>query len=189
MTPRDRQALRLGGLVVLGAFMALRAVPWLWREGSWLAGRLGAERAYVAHADSNLARIGALADSTHRLTERVAALAPRILSGETRTEATAALAGLIGHLAVESGARLDATAPVADTASAGTLRRLSMDVTVESDVRGLSQLLGRLATIAPVLACTRIRVTTGDPLGASGGPEVLRIEMRVVGWFLEREAA
>jgi hypothetical protein len=189
MRARDRRALVLGGATIGLAWLALRAVPAA--HGAitrWEAG-LRARREWLARSEAALAELPALEESTAVLTRRLAELAPRILAGSSENEAAASLAGLLGNLAMVHRARLERVERVADSMAAGPLRRVTMDAVVETDVRGLAALVSALASQQPVTHLVRLRVSTQDPGGHSSQPEVLRIELRVQGWFLGVEAS
>lgn len=189
MTPRDRRALRLGGIAIVAALAGLRGVPWTWTVLSRIHERLAAERELLARAESDLRGLAALQDSAERLKERVVGLAPRLLSGASASEAVAGLSGHLSHLALTHNARLDRTDPIPDSVGAGELRRVTMDAVFESDVRGLAGLLGGFAAGQPVTQVSRLRVTTNDPAAPARTAEVLRIEVRVQAWYLDREVS
>lgn len=186
MTPRDRRALGLGAAAILAAFLGLRGIPRAREALDDARSRRAAQREFVLRGRAALGRLVELEDSTRILSARVAELAPRLLGAETRSEATAELAAVLGSLALRHRVRLDRSDPVGDSALAGGLGRVSLDAVLESDVRGLTGLLGALASRTQVTEITRLRVTAPDPSIGGAGPEVLRVEMRVRSWFLAR---
>jgi hypothetical protein len=189
VTGRDRRALALGGLAIALALGGLRGLPWLWSHMSKAHDEALARRELLHRAEADLRTLPALQDSAKRLTEGVIGLAPRLLAGASSSEAIAGLSGHLTHLGIAHQARLDRTDPVPDSTAAGDLRRVSMDAVFESDVRGLAGLLAGFATAQPVTNLTRLRVTAADPTATGRGPEVLRIEVRVEAWYLDREAS
>lgn len=186
MTPRDRRALSLGGTAVLAALLGFRGVPRAWDALDEVTGRRAARREFVIRGYAELSRLPALEDSTRELTARVAALAPRLLGGETRSQATAELAAGLGTVALQHRVRLDRSDPVPDSVVAGDLGRVSLDAELEGDVRGLAGLLGTLASRTLVTEVIRIRVSAPDPSAGGAGPEILRVELRLRAWFLAR---
>ena len=188
MTPRDQRAIRLGLLAVGGAIV-LRTAPATWAPLRHFKDEEDGRRLLLTRARTELSELPALADTAKALSERVVALAPRILASGTTGEATAEFSALLTHLALSHQARLDRVDPVSDSTQAGDLARVTLDAVFETDVRGLAQLLGALATMAPVTELVRLKVSTGDPLAGGGGPEALRVEVRVRGWYLRKEAA
>lgn len=187
MTPRDRRAVWIGTATILTAIGLLRIVPAATQGLRGALSRLHAEQQYLAAGRESLAGMPALEESTNVLTARVQGLATRVLPGETPSAATASLAGHLHHLASLYHAKLERTDPLPDSAAAGALRRVAVEVHLETDIRGLVALLGALATNPPVTEVTRLRVTAADPSLTAQGPEVLRIELRVRGWFLSSE--
>lgn len=189
MTGRDRRALALGGIAIALALVGLRGLPWLWSQLSKVHEEMLARRELLERAEADLGALPILQDSAKRLTEGVVDLAPRLLAGASSSEAIAGLSGHLTHLAIAHQARLDRTDPVPDSTAAGDLRRVSMDAVFESDVRGLAGLLAGFATTQQLTNLTRLRVTAADPTATGKGPEVLRIEVRVEAWYLNREAS
>jgi hypothetical protein len=189
VTTRDRYALTMGGAAIIVVVFGLRGLPWLWSHVSRVHQDLAARRELLVRAELDLRAVPGLQDSAKRLTAQVMDLAPRLLSGATASEAAAAFAGHISHLALTHNARLDRADPVPDSLKAGDLRRVTMDAVFESDVRGLAGLLGGFATALPVTRVTRLRVTANDPATPGSRAEVLRIELRVQAWYLGREAS
>lgn len=189
MTPRDRRALGLGAAVILGAVIALRVLPPVWQRVTAAEARLAALRMSVERGRADLSAFKALEDSTTQLVETVRSLAPWLVAGRSSSEAAAALAGHLSHVAVTQRTRLERSDLVADSARAGDLRRVTLDATLEGDIRGLTGTLGALASLAPVTEVTRLWVTAPDPGQATAGPELLRIELRIRGWYLGPEAS
>lgn len=189
MTPRDRRALVLGAAVILGAVIVLRVLPPVWQKVAAAQDRLVALRLYVERGRADLRAFKALEDSTTQLVESVRSLAPWLVAGRSSSEAAAALAGHLSRVAVTQRTRLERSDLVADSARAGYLHRVTLDATLEGDVRGLTGTLGALASLAPVTEVTRLWVTAPDPGQTTAGPELLRIELRIRGWYLSREAS
>lgn len=188
MSARDRRALTLGALAILAAVLGLRGMPWVWGWVSRSQAELAARRELLAVAETDLGALSELQDSAKQLTDGVVGLAPSLLSGASQSEAAAALSGHLSHLALTHSAKLERTDPVPDSSGAGDLGRVTMDGVFESDVRGLAGLLAALASGQPVTQVTRLRVTAADPATPPRGAEILRIEVRVQAWYLDREA-
>jgi hypothetical protein len=74
--------------------------------------------------------------------------------------------------------------PVADSAVAGRLHRVTVRAVFQSDVRGLVGVLQTLEFGKAALAARELRVTAIDAASSDRNPEVLRVEMTVWGWFL-----
>lgn len=190
MTSRDRRVLLLGGSVVLTAVLVLRVLP-------WAAGRtLGAyddlqhRAALLARARDQVAGAGLLRDSAATLTRAIVRLAPQLVVGATAAEAQADLAGRVNVAASRSLLRLDRVDPVPDSGTAGRLARVRARAALEGDVRGLVRFLRAVEQGDALLAVDELRVTPGDPAAGSGGlgPEILRVEVTVAGWYLRAGA-
>jgi hypothetical protein len=187
VTSRDRQALRLGAMAILGAVMFLRVLPWSVRLGVTEFATLGARRTLLARTRADLASLPQLEDSATVLTQAVVALAPRLLSGHGEGEAQAELQGRLAYLATTAHMKLEEVAPVTDSLTAGNLRRLTVDAVFEGDVHGAAALMAALTTDVTALVPIRLRVVAADPASSSRVPEVLRLEVRLTAWALRSE--
>jgi len=187
MTPRDRKALVLGGAVVLGAVLVVRIIPWGVRSVSALRTRAGERVETLARVRDGLAAAPALRDSLTRTLGAVVALAPRLVDGRTAAEASSSLSALVSIAASHHQVRLVRLDPLPDSA-AGVFRRVAVHAELEGDVRGLTRFLRAIETGDPLLTIPTLAVLAPDPLGRVPGPETLRAELEVAGFFLPREA-
>lgn len=187
MTARDRRALGIGSAVLLLA-LVLRAVP----LGAAALGRLRrdvAERAVlVQRMRADVRSVNALADSAADTRRRFVALAPRILAGGTESAATADLTGRLNLLATAHAATLGRTETLPDSTRVGWLRRVTVRVVFESDLRGVLETLDAAARGPVVLAIRSARLAASDPASADAAPEVISAEATVSGWYLLRKA-
>jgi hypothetical protein len=174
----------MGGAVILGAVLGLRVAPWA--VSKVITARRGlVERAtLLARARTELDALPRLRDSAQVLTRALVALAPRLLDGATDAEADADLAARLNHIAARAPARLDRLDPLADSATAGRLARARVRVALETDVRGLVALLRGLEAGDGLLGIEQLDVRSADPAAPERRPEILRVELVVVGWFL-----
>ena len=80
MTPRDRRAILLGLVILLGVWLGLRGVPRL--AGRWIEARhrLDARHQLLAETRAALAGLPRMEDSARALTAAICGLAPRILT-------------------------------------------------------------------------------------------------------------
>lgn len=184
MTIKDRRAVIVGGVIVLSAVLGLRVVPWA-VSNALVARRSHEEQAtLLARARDELGALPSLRDSAAVLTRALVALAPRLLDGGNDVEASADLAAQVNHAATRAPARLDRVEPLPDTATAGRLARTRVRAALETDVRGLVSLLRTLETGDALLGIERLEVVSADPATPERRPEVLRVEVVVVGWYL-----
>lgn len=184
MTSRDRRVVIAGAAVILGAILGLRVVPWA--VANTLAARRSLEdqATLLARARAELGALPQLRDSAAVLTRALVALAPRLLDGANDVEASAALAAQVNHAATRAPARLDRVEPMPDTATAGRLARARVRASLETDVRGLVSLLRTLEAGDALLGIERLKVLSADPATPERRPEILRVEVVVVGWYL-----
>jgi len=187
MTQRDLRALKLGGSVVLAGFLLLRAVPWAVRRAVAAGRGLQERTAVLVRVRSDLADAPLLRDSAGVLTRAVVSLAPKLLSGDTPAEALADLSGRLNLAASRNRAKLERTDQLSDSALAGRLRRVRVRAALESDIRGVMSFLRALELGDAVLSVEELRIVASDPNAGDGTPEVLRVEVTVTGWFLERQ--
>jgi len=186
MTERDRRAVVLGGAVAVTAVLVLRLLPWSAR--SVLAARraLDEQAALLARARADVAGTSLLRDSAAAVTQALVALAPKILSGNMLSEAVADLSDRVSLAASRSQAKVERVDPVTDSVTVGRLRRATLRVALECDVRGLRGVLQALEDGKTVLSVSELRVTAADVASSDMSPEVLRVEFTIFGWFLER---
>jgi len=185
VTARDRKALIGGAGVVLTAVLLLRVLP------AGLRG-VAAAREHAADRLSTLARsqdavrqMPALRDSLALALAGVVALAPRLLDGRTRAEATAALAALVSLQAGRNGLKVLRLAPTADSAG-GILQPVQAQAELEGDAAGLTAFLAAVERGNPLLSIPTLAITSPEVVARPGSPEVLHIEVEVRGWFLAR---
>lgn len=188
MTARERRALLAGGAVILVAVLALRVAPALAREYAALRARAAERTALLVRARAALETADAVRDSLAVVAREVVALAPKLVAGETVAAAAATLTSELSGLAERSGLRIVTLNAMADSA-VGTFRPVVLRGQFEGDVRGLAGLLGAVERHPKVLTVRELRVLATDPTERRPGPELLRIELTVAGWRVERPAS
>jgi hypothetical protein len=185
MIERDRRALILGGSVVIGAVFVLRVLPLGMRSALAAEAGLRQRAALLARARADLAEASGLRDSAVQLGQALVGLAPKILSGNSAADAVADLSGRVNLAASRNQAKLERVDPQTDSTVASRLHRVALRAAFECDIRGLVGMLQALTFGKAALAVRELRVTAVDAGFADKNPEVLRVEMTVVGWFLE----
>jgi len=178
--------LLLGGAVTVGAVVLLRVLPWTVRSALAAESTLHERAVLLARARASLANAPRLRDSAAALGIALVGLAPKILSGATATEAMADLSGRVNLAVTGHQAKLERVDPVPDTQRAGRLRRATLRASLECDVRGLAGVLQALEFGKAALAVRELHVVAVDPGSPDRNPEVLRVELSVAGWYLER---
>lgn len=189
MTPRDRRAVVIGGAIVLGAWLLVWGVPRLgaeWRENRE---RVEAQRLLLAETRRAIDALPRMEDSAHVLTGRVAGLAPRILSGASSAVALSDLSGRMNTIVGLAHGRMLRFEAAPDSAAAGPLRRVTAQVEIETDFRGVAELLDYLGQGQLVAVAERLQVTAADPGAVPATLEQLNLVLWVSAWYLARESA
>jgi len=189
MTLRDRRVLLIGGLAIGLAVFGLRVLPWLMRRGSTAYAQLQEHATLLARAREDLATLPELRDSTAVLARALIALAPQVLSGSTAAEAGADLSGRINLAASRAPAKVERLEPVPDSSSDGPLGRARVHAAFEADVRGIVAFLRTIDTGEGALSLDELRIVATDPGATDRGPEILRIELTVSGWYIKARNA
>lgn len=183
---RTSRTVAIGVAVVAGLWLVLRAGPTVVTRVRDARETLDSKRALLDRLQAELAGLDALEETAKQLQVRVVALAPRILSGTSDAGAASDLVGRITLATDRSMVRLTGTVPLPDSTSAGGLRRISLRVSFEGDVRGLVGTLSRLEHDPGALLLDDLRVLALDPAGTDAASEVLRVELTVRGWHHAR---
>lgn len=186
MTPRDRRALVVGGAITAAALFGLRLAPWVVRFLGELHQRVAMQAESLARAQDDIRQAQLLVDSGGVLKAKVLALAPRILSGSTGANATADLSGRLHAAAGNHRVRVERTDVIPDSTRAGGLQQVVVRAMLESDSRGTLEMLRELTRSGVVVSLRDLRIMAIDPNSPDRSPEVLRTEVTVQGWFLNR---
>jgi hypothetical protein len=184
MTPRDRRALLLGGLAVGGAVIVLRLMPWAVHHASSGYANLRERSALLARTRDEMASLPTLRDSATTLSQALVALAPQLLSGSSPAEAAADLSSRMNLAASRAPARVERIDPLPDSAGEGRLGRVRVHAALESDVRGLIAFLKSIDTGDEVMRLDELHVEAPQALTSERGPEILKIEVTVSGWYI-----
>ncbi len=82
-------------------------------------------------------------------------------------------------------ARLD---PLPDSSGDGRLGRVRVHAALEMDVRGLIALIRAIDTGDEVLKLDELHVEAPEPGTMPRGPEILKVEITVSGWYIRQAA-
>lgn len=186
MRRNDRLALLIGGIVVVGAWLLLRVVPAAGRGWERVQERLASQRLLLTETREAVEALPQMEDSARGLTIRVATLAPKLLTGSSASLAASDLSGRLNTLVSLSHGRTTRFETTADSTTAGPLRRVTAVVGIETDFRGLTELLQKLSRDATVTVVERLQITASDPLPTDEA-ERLTVELRITAWYLGRE--
>ena len=184
MTPRDRRALLLGGIAIAGAVLGLRVLPWAMRRVTASHAVLRERAILLARTRDEMASLPTLRDSAAVLSQALVALAPQVLSGSTPAEAGADLSGRMNFAASRAPAKVERLDPLPDSSGDGRLGRVRVHAAFETDVRGLIALIRAIDGGDEVLKLDDLRVEAPEPGTVQRGPEILRVEITVSGWYI-----
>jgi type II secretory pathway component PulM len=187
MMARDRRALLLGGVVIASA-LGLRVLPWAVRRATQTHAVLQERTTLLARTQEEMASLPTLRDSAAVLSQALLALAPQVLSGSTPAEAGADLSGRMNLAASRAPAKVERLDPLPDSTGDGRLGRVRVHAALETDVRGLIYLIRTIDTGEEVLKLDELRVEAPEPGTMPRGPEILKVEITVSGWYIRPRA-
>ena len=185
MTRRDRRAMVIGGVVVLGAVVMLRVVPATLRTVLEARTTLRERATLLARTRGEMASLPTLRDSAAALSHALVALAPQLLSGSTEAEAGADLSERMSLIASRAPAKVEQLDPISDSLGSARLGRVRLHAALETDVRGLVAVLLAIETGDEVLHLDELHVQAPQLAGVERGPEILKVEVTVSGWYIK----
>jgi type II secretory pathway component PulM len=189
MMPRDRRALLVGGIAIAGAVLGLRILPWTVRRMTAAHAVLRERATLLARTREEMASLPELRDSAAVLSQALVALAPQVVSGSTPAEAGADLSGRMNLAAARAPAKVERLDQLTDSSGDGRLGRVRVHAALETDVRGLIALIRAIDAGDEVLKLDELRVEARELGTMPRGPEVLKVEITVSGWYIKpREA-
>jgi len=188
MTARDRRALLLGGVAIASAVLGLRVLPWAVRRATQAHAVLRERTTLLARTREEMASLPTLRDSAAVLSQALLALAPQVLSGATPAEAGADLSGRMNLAASRAPAKVERLDPLPDSSGDGRLGRVRVHAALETDVRGLIALIRAIDMGDEVLTLDELRVEAPEPGTMQRGPEILKVEITVSGWYIRPRA-
>ena len=179
---RDRRVLSFG-LAVIGLLLLVgRGIP-AWRRWDADARASAAELAVEEERAAAAARaLPALRDSAAARRERLVALAPAVLDGESAASAGAALASLVSGAAAKAGVQIGAVQlSRPDSAARTVFTRVRVRTDATGDLPGLLRFLQALEGGPALLAVREWSVSQPNAGGPATLPETLRLELTVEG--------
>jgi len=185
VTPHDRRALLMGGVVIAAAVLGLRVLPWGVRRATGAHAVLRERAALLARTREELSSLPMLRDSVAAVTQALVALAPHVLSGSTPAEAGADLSGRMSLAASRAPGKVNRLDPLPDSSGEGRLGRARIHASIETDVRGLVAFMRAIDTGDEVLTFDEVRIEARDPGATERGPELLKVEVTVSGWYIK----
>ena len=169
----------------MGAVLVLRIVPTTVQRATRAHAMLRERAALLARTREEMASLPKLRDSAAVLSRALIALAPHLLSGDTEAEAGADLSGRVNLAASRAPAKLERLDALPDSSGSERLGRVRVVAALETDVRGLVALLRSIDASEEVLRLEELRVQAPDPGMTARGPEILKVEVTVSGWYVK----
>jgi hypothetical protein len=184
ISARERRALALGGACIVTMFAAARGVPALLSWKRDLRSEAAERRSSVADARAIIGVEQGVRDSTALEGQRVIALAPLLLSGDTPASASATLAGIISGAAAVSNVQLGALELRSDSSAQLAFTRVVVKGSANGDIHGLTRMLRQLEAGPPLLSVEEMSITQAELNAAPEHMEVLHMELVVAGLML-----
>lgn len=181
---RERRALALGGACIVTMFAAARGVPALLAWKRDLRSEAAEGRSSLANARAIIGAERGVRDSTVLEGQRVVALAPLLLSGDTPASASATLAGIISGAAAASNVQLGAMELRPDSSARLAFTRVVVKGSANGDVHGLARMLQQLEQGPALLSVEELSITQPELTAAPDHMEVLHMELVVAGLML-----
>lgn len=189
LSPRDRRVLLTGIAVIAVLLLVSKGIPaWVrWeREARASAAEMSAE---AARAGAQIRAFPAAVDSLEARRERLEALAPALLDGESPAAAGATLASILSGAAAQASVRLGAVQVRPDSAGSRTFVRVSVRGDATGDMGGITRMLRALEEGPELLAVRELSITQPEPGAPPDRPEALRVEFAVEGLAIAPTAA
>lgn len=188
LSPGDRRTLAGGAAVIALLVLLARGLP-AWRGWDAAASASAAEMAAEATEAERTVRVfPAALDSLEARRGRLVEVGRGVLEGGSTAAAGAELASLVSGAATRAGVQIGAVQLRADTAAAGTFRRVAVRVDGSGDLPGIVRLLALLEGGAELLAVRELSINQPHAGGPPENPETLRLEMTVEALALTRGA-
>ena len=184
ISTREKRALALGGACIVTMFAAARVIPALLAWKRDLRSEAAEGRSSLADARAILGAERAARDSTVLEGQRVIALAPLLLSGDTPASASATLAGIIAGAAAASNVQLGALELRSDSSAPFAFTRVVVKGSANGDIHGLARMLQQLEQGPALLSVEEMSITQPELNAAPDHMEVLHMELVVAGLML-----
>jgi hypothetical protein len=181
---RDRRVLATGILTIGAIISASHGIPaWLAWQREARASAMEVETE-LAHARAGAAARKVVHDSLAARGQRLLALAPALLSGDSPSSAAATLAGLLSGAAAQASVRLGAVQVRPDSVYRGAFTRVAVRANATGDINGVTQMLLALERGPTLLAIRELSITQPEPGASADRAEALRLELLVEGLML-----
>ena len=179
---RDRRVLTGGAAAIALLLLVGRGIPAWSRwdaDARASAAELGAE---AAKAEAAVGSLPAIRDSAAARGERLVALAPAIVPGESAASAGASLASLVSGAAASAGVQIGAVQlSRPDSAARTVFTRVRVRTDATGDLPSLLRFMQALEGGPTLLAVREWSISQPNAGGAADRPEQLRLELSVEG--------
>jgi hypothetical protein len=146
-------------------------------------------QATLARARRVLEERQVVRDSLDRVLRAIIDLGPRLVDGNSQTDAQTSLASLVSLAAGRHGLktiRLDPVPGSQTSDTVGVFVRVRLHGEFEGDALGLSRLLRAIETSRALLTVNTMAIGAANPGARSDRPEQLSLELNVSGYYLPR---
>jgi len=179
LSERDRRALHVGALTILGLVLVGRGLPW-WR--AWTAASERRATAAVVRLARDEALLRDAAAAARAVAVQRAALARAdsgLLVAANPSTAAAALAGTVSAAAAHVGVTLGSLTPGADSVGDASLVRVRVQTTATGDIATLSAFLAALEGAVPWIRVRSLHCTQPNPGAPDAQMESLQVTLTV----------
>jgi len=181
LTAREHRVLVAGAVAICLMVGTTKGLPAWRRWHAQTAASAEESTAALARASAAVAGRRVLRDTLRSRRDRLVALAPMLLAGDSPAAAAASLAGVLSDAAADAGVQLGAVQLRTDTAHAGVFTRVSVRANATGDVRGITELLQVVERGPTLLKVRELAITQPEPAAGADRPEALRLEIVVEG--------
>jgi len=188
MTARDRRALGLGAVLVLTAWGGIKGIPGLVLAVRHTEESISQRAELAARASRKLSNLSSLGDSLRVLERAVVSVPSFLLVGEDAETAAVDLMRRVRTEIPTPEAALTSFGAHSMGERSGDLTLAMLSVTVESDFRGLVELVGHLEADS-ALAVESIDISAGPTPDSIRDRELLSATMTVSGWYRASESS
>lgn len=181
MSPRDRRAIVLGGLVLLPGFLLIWGVRPYRAALSDARDQLASERATLARERAAVATAQRNPQLQHIADSAMRTMTPRLFEGKDDVMASSELAAYVGDVARKSRVWLQDASTRAATPAANGVRTLRVEIRAESDLRGALRFLQTLESGEKLVRVDRLDISRSARVDPAEG-ETLSIAATISGF-------
>lgn len=184
---RDRRAALLGAAVLAPVLLWAQVIAPFSRTLRDTADRLATERDLLRRELAMLREMDRYPPVFKEGIERLLAVQPRLLSGQSPGALSAALTGYVQGHAQRTGVLISRLEPIAAPEAPGSLIGVSVRVTGESDLEGVLSLLHALEGGSALIHVSQLqlRAPQSSPVSPAATTEVISFDLVATGFALQ----